>query len=438
MVGNINCPFVNTPLTPEDILPIVISGLESPTHAIIDKSLGSLSTMLTVLDFSTIKNEVFPVVATVFSKTSSLAIKVKGLEAFVILCGGGDGDATTSKASASAILDKYTVQEKVVPLIKSMKTKEPAVMMASLAVFRQIGQIVDYDFLAMEVLPVAWTFALGPLLNLQQFQEYMGLIKQFSSKVEQEQTRKLRDLASSNSQDARSAAFTPTRSSHDPFAMNSSSAEMDFEALVLGKPAQQSSTTVQQNNFASPVWPTSPNTASSRAITPDHTAMTTLNAAFPPAQPVTTPFPGVNGPTPRPLATPLQPTSMTTANPWASPPQTSVPAANNSSGANMWTIPPPQSSISSLNSMAQPPVNNVASAWSRPSMPTQQNLSMNNLNSLAAMNQSRPSGGGMVLPLQPKQAGGIAPPPGAGMNMGFAQTGQKPAKQGLDAYESLI
>ena len=41
-----------------------------------------------MLDFSTIKNELFPVIASVFTKTSSLGIKVRGLEAFVILCGG--------------------------------------------------------------------------------------------------------------------------------------------------------------------------------------------------------------------------------------------------------------------------------------------------------------------------------------------------------------
>jgi len=31
-------------------------------------------------------------------------------------------------ASTNAVLDKYTVQEKVVPLLKGIKTKEPAVM----------------------------------------------------------------------------------------------------------------------------------------------------------------------------------------------------------------------------------------------------------------------------------------------------------------------
>jgi len=92
------------------------------------------------LDFSTIKNEVFPVIATVFSKTSSMGIKIRGLEALRTLCGGtstvpsdgdgltGFGDSNSKTKSNSVILDKYTIQEKVVPLLKAIKTKEPAVM----------------------------------------------------------------------------------------------------------------------------------------------------------------------------------------------------------------------------------------------------------------------------------------------------------------------
>ncbi len=98
----------------------------------------SLGVILPVLDFSTIKNELFPVVASVFSKTSSLGIKVRGLEAFVILCGGSSEPDTTfgedrrsKKTASNTALDKYTIQEKVIPLLKAIKTKEPAVMVST-------------------------------------------------------------------------------------------------------------------------------------------------------------------------------------------------------------------------------------------------------------------------------------------------------------------
>ncbi|KAL8805271.1 MAG: hypothetical protein Q9182_002039 [Xanthomendoza sp. 2 TL-2023] len=233
----------------DDILPIVHLGLESHTHSIVDKALSCLPTILAALDFSTIKHEVFPVVAAVFSKTSSLGIKIRGLQAFVVLCGGssnntdemGDGldgafqTSKSAKANSNAVLDKYTVQEKIVPLLKAMKTKEPAVMMAALAVFKQVGTIADTDFLATECLPVLWAFSLGPLLDVQQFQEYMKLIKSLSSKIENEQMRKLREL-SSNSTASKNNDLMNVGSTDAFFSSNGDDVGGDdFARLVLGK-----------------------------------------------------------------------------------------------------------------------------------------------------------------------------------------------------------
>ena len=74
---------------------------------------------------------------------------MRGLEAFDILCGGksdkvdisgdgldgvGSGDRSNSgKSAGNAVLDKHTVQDKVVPLLKGIKTKEPAVMVLLLS-----------------------------------------------------------------------------------------------------------------------------------------------------------------------------------------------------------------------------------------------------------------------------------------------------------------
>lgn len=207
-----------------DLLPIILLALESPTPAIVDAALSTLPVVLSVLDFSTIKNDLFPVIANVFAKTSSLNIKVRGLEAFYILCGGsstaGDvdddensnhddlnglsstaakkksvGGGGSSSSNAISVLDKYTIQEKIVPLLRGIKTKEPGVMMAALRVFRQVGAVADPDFLALEVLPVLWNMALGPLLDLRQFEAFMRVIRRLSGEIEREHTRKLRELA---------------------------------------------------------------------------------------------------------------------------------------------------------------------------------------------------------------------------------------------------
>ncbi|KAL1978027.1 hypothetical protein VTN31DRAFT_886 [Thermomyces dupontii] len=241
--------------------------MESPTHSLVDAAMKCLPHMLPVLDFSTVKNEVFPPIASTFSKTNSLAIKIRGLESFVVLCGGSpeqplgeealgpDGltgvlgdDKRGSKPNATSILDKYTVQEKLVPLLKAIRTKEPAVMMAALKVFLRVGQIVDTEFLALQVLPILWTFALGPLLNLSQFEQYMGVIRSFSSKVEREHSRKLKELSARDDGGA-----TTSRANDDSLLIASSSgvngsasATSDFERLVLGR---SSSTSTNRNGL---------------------------------------------------------------------------------------------------------------------------------------------------------------------------------------------
>ncbi|KAF2267128.1 protein kinase-like protein Scy1 [Lojkania enalia] len=324
----------------DDILPILNHALESPTHALVNASLGTLPVVLPILDFSTIKNELFPIIASVFAKTSSMGIKIRGLEALKTLCGGGseEVDAVQSdglmemvntpkpKNSNVSILDKYTIQEKVVPLLKGIRTKEPAVMMTALDVFKAIGSQVDPEFLAIDILPILWQFSLGPLLNLSQFQAYMALIKSLSSRVENDQTRKLQELGSSGTASAAASrndfmSFGVIGGANG-FEEANDNGDTDFEALVrsgsqhrsggdmLGRdpwasaPAPASSSTVPPSRFtanrartsnnASPAatfsWSTPPlsppatklTTAqgNQRGITPDN-AFSSLNASFP-------------------------------------------------------------------------------------------------------------------------------------------------------------
>ncbi|KAF2746463.1 protein kinase domain-containing protein ppk32 [Sporormia fimetaria CBS 119925] len=326
----------------DDILRIINYALESPTHSLVDAALRTLPVVLPILDFSTLKNELFPIIATVFAKTSSMGIKIRGLEALKTLCGGSTGDfgglqdddlsgivaAPKPKNNTVSVLDKYTIQEKVVPLLKGIKTKEPAVMMAALDVFKSIGPQVDADFLALDVLPILWQFSLGPLLNLPQFQAYMTLIKSLSSRIENEQTRKLQELGVSNATPAASRnelmSFGPISNG---LSTGSGGGDEDFEALVRGNQnatassdmlggdpwggaaTSASSSTVlpsrlapsRGSNNASPAaafsWSSppisppasnlTPSLGNSRAITPD-TTLKSLGSSFP-AMPLSSP-----------------------------------------------------------------------------------------------------------------------------------------------------
>ena len=447
------------------MLPIMIFGLDSPTHAIVDKALGCLPTFLSILDFSSIKNELFPTIAAVFSKTSSLGIKVRGLEAFVTLCGGSAEDSTdigndldgmasnrakkSKSVPASAVLDKYTIQEKIVPLLKVMKTKEPAVMMAALSVFKQVGKIADAEFLAMEALPILWSFSLGPLLNVQQFQAFMDLIKSISSRIEQEQMRKLREI---NTTSSRSMDINARSQGNDLMSMGGASTnggfgstsddpgEMDFESLVLGKrggaassngdflgdplssqpslqPQQQPQQSQQppglpfqqqQRQQSSLSTTSSILTPQSRTITPDHNSSALRN--FTPLNPSTT-------------NTAPSPMMMTNGISSFAPMQPSKPASYNTAPAPAWPT--------------------IAAA------PTQQQQGLGS--SFGGFNIAPPPGGGggggggmvggggltnaaMQRPGMGLANGPMRPPQQQQMGMGQGQGG----KSGLDKWESLL
>ncbi|KAL8766556.1 MAG: hypothetical protein Q9209_006699 [Squamulea sp. 1 TL-2023] len=406
----------------DDILPILHLGLESHTHSIVDKALGCLPTIMTVLDFSTIKHDVFPTVAAVFSKTSSLGIKIRGLQAFVILCGGPsdstqnmgdglDGSFETSRnvnSGNNAVLDKYTVQEKIVPLLKAMKTKEPAVMMAALAVFKQVGKIADSEFLATECLPILWNFSLGPLLDVRQFQEYMKLIKSLSTKIENEQMRKLQEL-SSNSNTTRSNDLMNVGSTDAFFGGNGNDVGGDdFERLVLGKGPPSKNTDVLGDSLR----PQPQRSQSSRAATPVFEWSTS-----------STPTPAQNN---------------TNGMPTFSP-QTSGPSLN--TFAALRPTPPPSASLG--NSMAN---GFGAMAPMQPSRPQSSPWSTNTATS--SYNQPQPS---FAVPPPPNPTSAlpqfsIAPPPSHSKppmqnqygNMANGASSSQQKKTGLDAYESLL
>ncbi|KAI9842784.1 MAG: hypothetical protein M1838_002982 [Thelocarpon superellum] len=486
-----------------DVLPILNMAIDSTNHALVDASFRSLPTVLPALDFSTIKNELFPKVAAVFTKTSSLGIKVRGLEAFTVLCGGSSaeqsstedglngiisGPSSPTKKTGTTALDKYTVQEKVIPLLKAIKTKEPAVMMAALNVLRQVGRIADYDFVAMDVLPLLWTMGLGPLLNLQQFQSFMDLIKQLSGRVEQEQTRKLQEMSSTSASESRIARTDDIMSFTSPSNGNGVNGgnDDDFERLVLGKqtgnaggsdavdgdwnsavskasnpqpgtrsdtpvfswstPAATSSAVPYDHRQSLRMGTLTPQASSSRSITPDLSSFTTLTPSSSSTQP---------------LAQPLQPQTQQASN-WSSSPwngqrttsspslatlgsmNTSKPLGMTTSTSAFSTLPPHSSTttLSSSTFAAQPSPYNAFSIPPPPSM--------------ASAQSSRP---GMGVPsaatttsafAAANSTGGALAPKfgnmnlGGGGSMGGLATGSAPMgkapqqKTGLDQYESLL
>ncbi|KAK0640336.1 Protein kinase-like protein SCY1 [Lasiodiplodia hormozganensis] len=487
----------------DDVLPLIVLALQSPTHSLVDAALRTLPVIIYVLDFSTIKNEFFPIVANVFAKTTSMGIKIRGLQAFRTLCGGGiaedagdglDGfgaDRPKQKQNA-AVLDKYTIQEKVVPLLKAIKTKEPAVMMASLDVFQEVGKIADSDFLAMEVLPILWNFSLGPLLNLQQFQAFMALIKQSSTRIEQEQTRKLQELSTGNTASAARADDFMSFGGISPANGTSANGdEADFESLVTGRPTNSfsagdsfdagwaTSSTATSPPVSAGLQPpaTRPNNPRTQSVQSSSSAAPTFNwSTPPPPQQTSTPPPrmgmGMGAQTLQPSqstyrsATPdhsssslggfaaLKPQSTGgtgTMNGWGSSSMTS-----NSSAFSLPLQPsrPQQQQqtpsgglmnmgILSSQQQHQSSLNSTTVDWGAAARQQQMGTPATGLNRFAQQSTSGSS---------PYSGFGIAPPParqaslgsfgGAGAGMAQPQQQQQQQQQGqrkgLDQYESLL
>lgn len=437
----------------EDALPIVHAAMQSSTHSLVDAALGTLPVVLPVLDFSTVKHDLFPVISTVFAKTSSLGIKVRGLEALGVLCGASSGSATTSdnddfagttsrretpKTGVSS-LDKFTMQEKVVPLLKGIKTKEPAVMMAALKVFQQISKAGDIEFLAAELMPILWSFALGPLLDLSQFKAYMDVIHGLTQKIQREQIKKLQELATINKSSNTERASAPSNAIQ-PGPANGTGTEDDFEKLVLGNKSRESKDAFAEalsdgeklvRNAPSYSWATTSGQTTpalrlgapppqSRSVTPD-----VPMSSFPALQP---------GASSSPWAQPLQPSSHTSpaVTPgWASAPAP-VPYVQPQPQTNMWNQPlTPQ--LASNASRLQ-----ATSFLSSP--PAAPPTSMNNTGfapMLAPPPQSPPIS--TTWQAQPK----VNPMfPSVNQQQLRQQTQQQqqpqPPKQGLDKYQSLL
>ncbi|KAL1306708.1 hypothetical protein AAFC00_005377 [Neodothiora populina] len=475
----------------DDILPIIALGLGSQTHSLVDAALSTLSSILPVLDYSTIKNELFPVIANVFAHTNSLAIKIRGLEAIYALCGGteamdnetGDGldgvvvETSSSKNTSSSVLDKYTIQEKVVPLIKSIKTKEPGVMMAALRVLRQAGKIADSDFLALEVLPILWTFALGPLLDLHQFQSFMSLIKALCAQVEREQTRKLQDLSTANGSSTSRMGSKANTWANGPTDSDSAGGDVDFASLVSGRKSTNGTPdmlsgwgsttngggaplssisqppTASISQFSKPTNtiakltppPKSPSltnvlrAAPTRTVTPDQTLNTAFSALTPNSpfsqalQPQASSNSSNNSNTSFPASTrPMIPMSTTTtsARPNTLTPQPATTPAIDWSAASAAAAP---SSSSNTNSNAsswslqRPPVQSSSSFSIAP--PPQQSSSSSSFSSLAP------------LQMQQQQQGnpGFSNMHTVQRSIGsIQQQQQQQLSGGLDKYQSLL
>ncbi|PWN50757.1 kinase-like protein [Violaceomyces palustris] len=163
----------------EGVTPLLYSSLEAENVMVQEKALQTVPRLAEILEYAHVKEVLFPKLAALFAKTKVLSVKVNTLICF---------------HSMVSILDKYTLTEKLVPILARIKTREPSVMIATLAVYEAMSKKVDRETLATSIIPQLWTMSVGPLLNAEQFSRFMKAVKEMGERVEKEHTAHLREV----------------------------------------------------------------------------------------------------------------------------------------------------------------------------------------------------------------------------------------------------
>ena len=97
----------------EGVTPLLYSPLDAEHAMVQERALKVVPRLCEILEYSHVKEVLFPKIAALFTRTKVLSVKCNTLICF---------------HSMINVLDKYTLTEKLVPLLSRIKTKEPSVM----------------------------------------------------------------------------------------------------------------------------------------------------------------------------------------------------------------------------------------------------------------------------------------------------------------------
>ncbi|KAF8495373.1 kinase-like domain-containing protein [Gautieria morchelliformis] len=205
----------------EHVLSLVYNALESE-HAIVqERALKTVPDLCETIDYAEVQSVLFPRVALVFTKTRILSVKVSTLACFL---------------SMVKTLDQSSLTQKLVPLLSKIRTR-----LGTLAVQEAMGMKVDREAVATLVLPQLWAMSMGPLINVDQFQRFMNVIRNLGTRVEKEHMQYLKDSQrlEDRSGGVGESGSTPAHGSTG----------VDFESLVGGaSSANTKSTTLDSGS----------------------------------------------------------------------------------------------------------------------------------------------------------------------------------------------
>ncbi|KIJ44257.1 hypothetical protein M422DRAFT_228299 [Sphaerobolus stellatus SS14] len=287
----------------EHVLPLVYNALESEHALVQERALKTVPDLCESIDYAEVQSVLFPRVALVFTKTRILTVKVSTLECFLAMV---------------KTLDQTSLTQKLVPLLSKIRTREPAVMIGTLAVQEAMGMKVDREAVATLVLPQLWAMSMGPLINIDQFQRFMNVIRKLGDRVEKEHTQFLKDSQRIEDRSGiNGSSSVPT----------STQTGADFESLVGGASATATGSRIGTvpsgtggSSFEDDIWGSilASTPVQSPSPAPSHVVQRSMSAMTPPPTQLysspSTPVPSTAAKSPTPLRNQLPTMTSTSFN----------------------------------------------------------------------------------------------------------------------------
>nr|CAG4636783.1 EOG090X018J [Ceriodaphnia reticulata] len=169
-----------------DVLPMIYRALEAEAAAQIQElCLSVIPSFASLIDYPAMKNALMPRIKKLcLLPSGQLSVRVNCL-----ICIGKLLDN----------VDKWLVLDDILPMLPSIPSKDPAVVMAILGVYKialehpRLG--IPKEVIATQIVPFLFPLLVEPGLSLTQFRALTTMIKEMLAKVEEEQKSKLESVA---------------------------------------------------------------------------------------------------------------------------------------------------------------------------------------------------------------------------------------------------
>lgn len=167
-----------------DVLPLLYRALESDSQEIQELCLSVLPTFANLVEYPAMKNALLPRIKRLCISTSLISVRVNCL-----VCLGKLLDH----------LDKWLVLDEVLPFLPQIPSKEPAVLMGILGIYKLVlnhkKMNMSKEMMAQKVIPFLMPLSVENSLTLNQFNTLIYVVKEMVSRVENEHRVKLEQLS---------------------------------------------------------------------------------------------------------------------------------------------------------------------------------------------------------------------------------------------------